>query len=300
MKFSIVFDKSGDELEFITLDSTRAEVLEYYVDNLARLDSNLFTSTIPADTIDALINNLHQSIIESNGFIKNIVGKSIEEYSTEDYIDQSTLNRLHADWVRSQNYKYNIQENRQSPDPEIAKIADKLHEQCSDDVETLTLSTVLEKLGHTEYHQINDRVHDLESSFNSIKFSTKTWTQFENCFSKSLINNDLCNFRISFHHLGRCLYNKYQFFDDALEYDDENSFDELLGFVDVNLFRNQTIPLSQEYIAWCRKHNKVPSGNYLNIGNLPDLDSRLTEYRLIVYRNIRNRNSFSIKLNKGR
>jgi hypothetical protein len=300
MKFSIVFDKSGDLLEFVTLDSTRAEILDYYVDKLTQAGSNSFQSIVEPTFIDVLISNLHNSITESNKFIKHITGKPVMTCRVEEYINQSKLNQLHADWVNSQMYQFDIQEKKQSTDIEVANIANRLHKEFSDDIPIIDLGNILNKLGYTNvYSQINDHLHALESAFNGIKFSTMHWLEFENIFPKTLINNDICNFRIPFNHLGRTLFNKYQFFDTNLEYNDENSFNELLGFVEVTLARNQTIPLPQEYIAWCKKHNREPSGNYLNIGNLIDLEQNLNDYRLVIYRNTRNSNAFSIKLNKG-
>jgi hypothetical protein len=300
MKFFIVFDKSGDLLEFVTLDSTRAEILDYYVDNLKQNNSNSFQSIVDPTFIDVLISNLHNSITESNKFIKNITGQPVMECNTEEYINQAKLNQLHADWVSSQRYQFNIQEKKQSVDIGVVEMANRLHKEFSDDIPVIDLGNILNKLGYTDvYSQINTNLHLIESSFNAIKFATPQWLEFKNIFPKTLINNDICNFRIPFNHLGRTLFNKYQFFDTDLKYKDENSFDELLGFVEVTLARNQTIPLSQEYIAWCKKHNREPSGNYLNIGNLTNLEQNLNDYRLVIYRNIRNCNSFSITLNKG-
>jgi hypothetical protein len=132
-----------------------------------------------------------------------------------------------------------------------------------------------------------------------MKFTVDGWVEFKNPYPKSLITNDNCNFKISFNHLGRPLYSKYQNFDTDLEYCDENTFDQLLGFVEIDLVNPQTHAYSPEYIAWCQKHNREPSGSNLNIGNMVDLNNQLAEYRSIVYRNTRNSNKFSIKLNKG-
>lgn len=300
MKFSIVFNKSGDSLEFDTLDSTKAQILDYYVDNLNQKNSNSFRNMIDPGFIDRLISNLHSSITESNRFIKLLTDQSVDEFKHEEYMNQPVLNQLHADWVNSHVYRYNIQEKRRSVDSKVSAIADQLHELFSDDIKTIDLGTVLTKLGHDHvYGEINENIHKLESAFNNFRFGTTELVQFENIFPKSLLDNDICNFRIPFQHLGRTLYHKYQYFDDKLEYADENSFNELLGYVEVNLGRSHTVPLSQEYIAWCQRHGKDPSGIYLNIGNLANLEKRVNDYRLVVYRNIRSCNSFSIKLNKG-
>jgi hypothetical protein len=104
---------------------------------------------------------------------------------------------------------------------------------------------------------------------------------------------------LGFRHLGRTLYNKFNNFDLNLDYQDENTFDQLLGFVEIGLKMPQTVELSKEYISWCKQHNKIPSGDYLNIGNIPELYSNLTKYRQVMYRNSLQNNSFSIQLTKG-
>lgn len=300
MNFSIVFDNSGDALDFITLDSSRTEVLNYYVDNLNQLNSNSFQCLMDSTLTDQSVNNLHKSIVSANAFIEDLTGKPFEEYNSTGYLNQATLNQLHADWVNLHAYQYDVQEKLQSTNVKTVELANKLRQEVSDDIKIISLSSVLSRLGIDDiYGQVNDNIHRLEEKFEHIRYGTTQWIQFKNIFPKSLINNDICNFRIPFHHLGRTLFHKYQFFDTNLEYNDENSFNELVGFVDINLSRTQTIPLSKEYIAWCKEHGKEPSGLYLNIGNLKNLEQNLNDYRLVVYRNIRNCNNFSIKLNKG-
>ena len=144
-------------------------------------------------------------------------------------------------------------------------------------------------------------VHQLEISFKEVKFEVtdQNWIEFTNPFGKEILTNNINNFSISFNHLGRTLYNKFVYFDSNLEFDDENSFNELLGFVSIKLEQPQTIPLSSEYVNWCKHHNRVPSGDYLNIGNIPNLVEKLTDYRTIIFRNTLQNNAFSIQLNKG-
>jgi hypothetical protein len=176
--------------------------------------------------------------------------------------------------------------------------ASHLHEKFSQD--QIYLRDVLEKLELVEmYSDINLKLHSLEGLLTSIKFKTDTRIEFDNPFDKSFLTNSICNFRISFNHLGRTLYDKWKNFDTALEYNDENSFDQLLGFVDIGLARPQTIELSSEYTEWCQQRNREPIGEFLNIGNILELDKKLNECKIVLYRNIHSGNSFSIKLNKG-
>ena len=109
-----------------------------------------------------------------------------------------------------------------------------------------------------------------------------------------ILSNNLAHFRLHAHHLGRHLYEKFKLFEYNTDHNDENSYDELLGFVSLHFVQPQTISFSQEYIEWCNKYNKQPLGNYLNFGNIPDINTRLADYRMIVHRNVLEDNHFSI------
>jgi hypothetical protein len=164
------------------------------------------------------------------------------------------------------------------------------------------LGVIIDKLGvEPIYSSINQLVHTLESKLAKFNFNVadQSWVEFTNPFGKEILTNDISNFALAFHHLGRPLYNKFVNYDHELEFDDENSYNELLGFFDIKLVPPQTIPLSKEYIMWCKRHNKTPSGGHLNIANVPDLSARLTEYRTILFKNSLQNNASSIQLNKG-
>ena len=296
MNFSLVFQNSGDSLPFYTINSHAADVLTYYVEQLNDRNLNKFSSSV-GTKIETSINKLHATIVECNQFIHELLDQHIDTYTVDEYLDQRNLNKLHADWVKSHSITYNILEKRKQYG---SKQAELIHDMFPDDIPEPELGSVLSKLDiGKNYKNINVDIHQVESLFNNIKFSIAEWTSMPNPFAKSILTNNLCNFRLSFNHLGRTLYNKFVFFDQALEFDDENSYDELLGFVDVKLVPPQTIPLSNEYVTWCANHNKVPSGEHLNIGNIPDLHKHLTDYRKIIFRNTLQNNAFTIQLHKG-
>jgi hypothetical protein len=172
----------------------------------------------------------------------------------------------------------------------------------SDDIPSPPVGVVIQKLGMKNfYDNINLDLHELESAVAKNKFCTadQSWIEFENIFGTDILTNNINHFSLSFNHLGRTLYNKFLQFDHDLVFDDENSFDQLLGFVEITLQPAQTIPLSVEYVDWCCAHNKTPSGDKLNIGNIPDLPKRLTDYRKIIFQNTLQNNTFSIQLHKG-
>jgi hypothetical protein len=303
MKFSLVFENSGDSIPFQTVNSGLDEILTYYVENLNERNLNKFSSPI-GHTVNTAINTLHETIIECNKFVYELLDRNIDTYATEDYLNQRNLNKLHADWVNSQKVKYNILEKRKQYG---SKQAEQIHNIFSDDIPTPIIGSVISRLGYTDiYGQINRAVHTLENMFTNVVFSVDNYdfvdehvVEFLNHFSTSYITNDICNFKFSFDHLGRMLEDKFKSFDYDLEFDDENTFNELIGVVEINLMAPQTIPLSNEYVLWCKKINKTPSGKYFNIGNIPDLTENLTKYRQIIFRNSLQNNFFSIQLNKG-
>ena len=295
MHFSIVFKNTGDSIPFTSI---YPDVVEYYVDYLDKNNLNNFLIDENSGLkIQQAITDLKNTTIGINQWIDKLIDRSIPIFTDEEYLNQHNLNQLHADWANSQYMVYNVQQKRnQYPGNTIVE---EVHDLFPDNIQFPTIGTVLSNLKlSSEYNELNLKVHNLEIQFNDLKFKIAghSWVQFNNPFDKRILTNNLANLRLSFHHLGRTLYNKYQTFDTDLQYNDENSYNELLGYVSLHLVPPQTIPLSKEYTDWCVAHNKIPSGDYLNIGNIPDLKKHLKDYRLVVFRNLLQYNSFSINL----
>jgi hypothetical protein len=300
MKFSIVFDSSGDFITFQTISNQTADVLSYYVDNLNNKNLNKFASDTLVNEVLAATNKLHSAITESNKFIYELLDRSIATCELEDYLDQQLLNKLHADYVFSHTVKYDIHKKRKQYN--YSEQSELIHSMFSDDTPDPTVAVIINKLGYVaQYGDINTSIHLLEKIFSICKFriASGEWFKLPNPFSKEILTNDICNFSIAFNHLGRTLYNKFKNHDYNLDFDDENSYDNLHGFVNVKLSPAQTIPLSKEYTEWCKSQNKVPSGDFLNIGNILDLAEKVSDYRKIIFRNSLQKNNFSIQLNKG-
>lgn len=297
MKFSLIFDSSGDSVEFETISNKTADVLSYYVYKLNEQNLNRFQSLDSGRSVEQAIAKLHSCINQCNQFVYELLDGYIDIYSTDSYLDQSILNKLHADWVNSQALLYNIQEKRKKY--MYSEQSNLIHDMFPDHIGCPPVRTILEKLGFKElYSDINKYLHQLENATLKSKFRTadQAWVEFENIFGTELLTNDIGHFSLSFHHPGRTLYNKFVCFDHGLKCDDENSFDQLLGFVEITLQPTQTIPLSMEYVNWCNTHNKTPSGQNFNIGNILDLSNRLTDYRKIIFQNSLQSNAFSIQL----
>lgn len=296
MSYKLVFDCTGDEIPFVPLNQ---ELLDFYIEQLNSQQLNSFQCKNPQLGLRILnrIQNLKECALAINQWLYDLVETKIEVCDNEQYLDQSLLNKMHADWVNSQNLIYDIQKRRKETN--FSELSEKIHSLFPDDIQTPPLGVVISKLGHGElYNSLNvPHIHMLELMFNNIVFAVSdVWTKIaDNPFDKTLLTNDHANLSISFNHLGRTLYNKFVFFDHDLEFNDENSYDELLGYITLSLQPSQTIPFSAEYVDWCKRHNRQPSGDNLNIGNIPNLCDNLTKYRIIVFRNLLSNNKFSIQ-----
>lgn len=292
MKFLLVFENSGDFLPFVA--RTNQDILEYYVSALGK-NNQFLNSNRTAEIVTERLAKLSTSIADINTYLYELMDSEFELETGNEYISQEKLNQLHADWVNTHSYQYNIDEKRKIWGNE--GLAKKLHDMYPDEIRVVMLGEALSKLGRLgDYDRVNTDLHNVEQSFNDVRFNTLEWVDIDNLFPKTRLTNDVMNFGIIFNHLGRTLYHKYQNFDMNLEYDDENTFECLHGAVSIRLVNPQTIPLSKEYVAWCKLHNKEPSGEFVNFGNLIDLQEKLTEYRRLIYRNLLAGNSLSIHI----
>ncbi len=300
MDFSIVFNVSGDSIPFCTVNSKSADLLCFYVEELNSRNLNSFSSFDGVGvTVQQEIKKLHTCIEQCNTFVYELLDDYIHTYSEEQYLDQKILNKIHADWVYLQTKEYDIQLKRQKYKSEQSQ---QIHDMFSDDITVVPVGTLIDKLGFkSTYDNLNKNLHRLECCFNSFKFKVRDldWFQINNPFDKSLTSNNISNFTLCFNHLGRTLYNKFVNHDIDLDADDENTYNELLGFVEIKLVPAQTIALSDEYVTWARNHNRTPTGDFLNIGNIPNLAERLTKCRQIIYQNTLQNQTFSIQLTKG-
>ena len=121
----------------------------------------------------------------------------------------------------------------------------------------------------------------------NLEFSADAkWEVFDNPFKDSIIsNNDIVNFSFSYTYVGRQYYNKFEFFDDKLEYKDHYNFETLEYSFQLNLKKPQTIPYSKEFIDWTKETGARPITYQLPIANIDNLGDNLFKYRKVLYRN---------------
>lgn len=300
MKFSLVFDNSGDILPFEVVQNH--ELFEFFVDKSNQQSQNSFSDDRELyKDLDKKITHLHWAISKTNEVLYDLVGETFQQHNNlENYLDQSFLNKLHSDWVFSHNHNIDIDQLRFSELLAQAKLGSRLHEMYPDEIRSIKTAPAMEKLGYIyPYREVNMGTHRLEASFKNLEFkSPGKWDVFNNPFVDSIItNNDIVNFSFGYTYVGRQYYNKFRFFDTELENPDHYNYETLEFAFQLSLSKPETIPFSKEALHWAESHNIKLVAEQIPIANLIDIDSKLFDYRQILYRNSRDGNSAIIILN---
>lgn len=295
MYFYIIFQNSGDSIKF---KSIHHDLVLEYIDFVNSYRANKFKMQ-DKENISLCISNLKNSLTKfNNTVVAEFSKKFFIPDSAEDFLDQDFLNKTHAQWVNQQFEQHLVSSLRES---KAADKLDYLFHQISDDINELSLSNIIHKLNLAhDYSVINHNVHELEFQFNKIKFEGDfdNWIERPNLY-KNQTSNSIANFRIAFNHYGRTLRNKFIYYDINLEHSDENTYNQLLGFVELLLSPVETIEYSKEYISWCNKNKVTPTGDYLNLGIIEDLEKNLLKYRKILYRNLAENNYFTLTTDRA-
>jgi hypothetical protein len=301
MKFSLIFDKSGDTLPFEV--KYNHELLEFFVDKSNQQSQNSFVNDgVLQRDIDRKLAHLHWAITKTNEVLYDLIGIKLDQQTNlENYLEQNFLNKTHCDWALSQQHTVDIDKLRFSNVSAQARLGNQLHDMYPDEIRFPKIAAVLEKLGYIyPYEEVNMGVHRLEWSFDksNLEFKADTkWEVFENPFVDSMItNNDVINFSFGYTYVGRQYYNKFRFFDTKLEFKDYYNYESLEFAFQVNLNRPETVPFSQESQLWAKQHGIKLIGEQIPIGNLQNLEQNLFDYRKILYRNSRDKNRAKIIL----
>jgi hypothetical protein len=300
MKFSLVFDNSGDCLPFEVV--ANHELFEFFVDQANQKHQNSFSNNQTLfGELDKKITHLHWAISKTNEVLYNLIGRSFDQHTDlEKYLDQNFLNKTHADWVSSQHNEVDIDALRYSANSGQARLGNQLHELYPDEIRVVKTASAMKKLGYIyPYEEVNLGVHRLETTFGkqNLEFSADNkWQVFDNPFIDSIIsNNNVTNFSFGYTYVGRQYYNKFEFFDDNLTYSDHYNFEQLEFSFQLNLHKPQTIAYSKEAMAWANKHGIPLITDQLPIANIEDISENLFEYRKVLFRNSRDNNRASIK-----
>ena len=301
MKFSLVFENSGDSIPFEVVYNH--ELFEFFVEKSINNNQNKFSDQQKiAKQVSKSLTDLHWALSNTNEILYDLVKiKFSQSNDLETYLDQSLLNRIHAEWVFSQNHKVQVHQLRFSQNSNSARLGEQLHDQFPDEIVEARLAVIMQHLGRIfPYEEVNMAVHRLERIFtNTIEFNAgRKWEVFDNpCQKTSMISNpDLMNFTFGYTYVGRQLYNKFEYFDMNLDCDDHYNYETLEYSFNLNLRQPETIAFSPEFLAWCKQHKRQPMANQIPIANIIDLNKHLTKYRKILYNNSQANNSASIIL----
>jgi hypothetical protein len=299
MKFSLVFDKSGDTLPFEV--KYNHELFEFFVEQTNKKMQNSFTNDQELyRTLDKKITHLHWAVSKTNEVLNNLTGGSFKQHiDLENYLDQKFLNELHSDWVFSHRHDINIDKLRFSNNINQARLGGMLHELYPDEIREIKLAEAMEKIGYIfPFQEINLEVHRLENSFTRLEFKADDkWSVFDNPFLDTMIsNNDIVNFSFGYTYVGRQYYNKFKHFDFNLECPDHYNYETLEFAFQLNLSAPETIPFSKEATEWANSQNIKLVAEQLPIANIIDLESKLFDYRKMLYRNSRDNNRAQIIL----
>lgn len=289
MKFSLVFDTSGDHIDFDVVHN--ADILQYLVESSTTEQCNEFgDGGHIAKDVDRLLTDLRRALTLTNAHLYDLCGLKFAEHTDLlRYLDQGVLNQQHENWVDSQKIVIDIDRLRFCSAPAASRLGWQLHDQYSDDIRQISLAEAMSKLGYIwPYEEVNMTVHRLEAFWRTnIEYkSKKKWEVFTNPFRDTMIsNNDIVNFSLGYTYVGRQYYDKWRHWDTELACHDHYNYETLEFAFQVNLDRPQTISYSPEFVTWCQQQ-KVPTiTTQIPIANAIDIADNLTHYRTILYTN---------------
>lgn len=302
MKFSLVFDNTGDTLPFTV--KYNHDLFAYFVDKANTKSQNSFSNDrVLYNNVDPKITNLHWALSKTNEVLYDLIDLNLtQQTDLENYLDQEFLNKTHSDWVFSHNNSIDIDQLRFSDNLKKARLGNILHELYPDDIRVISTAPALEKLGYIyPFREINLGIHRLESSFNFANLEFKAdakWDVFDNPYIDNMVsNNDKVNFSFGYTYVGRQIYNKFKNFDTNLACPDHFNYEKLEFAFQINLEMPETIPFSKEVTDWAERQNINLVAEQIPIANIVDLEKNLQDYRKILYKNSRDNNRARIILN---
>jgi hypothetical protein len=294
MRFNLVYNNSGDTIEFET--KYNSELIHWFIEQANQKNYNNFlVSNTIANQIDKRISHCHWALSKTNEVLYDLIGVAFPENTNLlDYLNQDFLNTQHKNWVFSQLKTVDIDKLRLSENKSQAALGWKLHDIYPDEIRHPIIAEVLTHLGFIyAYEEVNMSVHEIEKLFtHNIEFKSEAkWNIIDNPFKDTFIsNNDIVNFSFGYTYVGRQYYDKWHFWDTNLLNDDHYNYETLEWAFQVNLDRPQTIPYSREFLQWCEDKNVPAITEQIPIANIVNLEDNLHNYRRILYQNAKQNN----------
>lgn len=302
MRFSLTFENTQDSIPFETVSNE--ELFTFFVNKINREGKNSFAVPVIGKEVNKRLTDLHWAISKTNEVLYALAKTNFDQKENlYSYLDQSLLNKLHADWVRSQKVDVDIDQLRFSVNHDESKLGNQLHDLYPDDIRVVKLAQAMTKLGYLfPYEEVNLSIHRLESCFSrrNLEFlADSKWEVFDNpCYATMITNNNVVNFFFGYTYVGRQCYDKFCNFDLDLDNDDHYNFEQLEVAFHVNLQQPETIAFSPEFLEWANRKNIKPVSMQIPIANAVDLCNNIQKYREILVRNSLDNNRATIILEK--
>jgi len=297
MKFHLEFENTKDVISFDVVYNP--DLIKWFIIQAEEQGSNrFFNNDDLSKNIDSKLNDINWALSKTNEIYWLLSNESFPQNDNLiDYLDQRFLNRQHAVWVDSQYKIVNIDQLRFSSDSRKAELGRRLHDLYPDEIRDIKMAEAMDKLGYIyPYEQVNKSVHNLESIFSTDReySSPNKWAElgFENPFIDTIVSNmDRVNLSFGYTYVGRQYYNKWQYWDTDLEFQDHYNYERLEWSFQLNLDRPQTRSWSPEFLQWANEKRVRPISTQLPIANIIDLEKNLTYYRKMLYSNGRQNNA---------
>jgi len=253
MKF--VFLKSGDSLE---LELNPAKIITVWFDHLFESDANLKYLLHNSNQELSIEHNIKQlnSLIELMNYrLKMTIPENKTFFDNCDELDQDWLNRCHKIWAKLTHTYKNIINGDKNPFP-------------------------------SEWHQINQLIHDLENRYLSNFYNTvlpilppEKHVPIEPK-DGMYYQTDLL---IHYGNLGRHQYNQWLV---GTDLDDEtNNYNRISYNIEYRYFlENVPVTAPAEYIQWCKQRNIKILPPWLPIGNFTKYNRH--EVKKLFYKNL--------------
>lgn len=228
MNFKIYWTKTGDSFTAQALD---VELTNWFID----------TCQSPFGVVTHSNNNAIDTILSDIQRVNTVLTRLRLPIIKEptNVFDQDELNRVHKEWVGI---------HRQYPD----------------------LDTLLFKIDSTlfdSFHNINNKVHDIEQSFN-YALRTINFKKHVNPFVGREWSPGVFNISLIYSDFGRSSWEKF-INSDTTPNDNELSQWQYIGeFVSINLAQPYTMSWPTDFTTWCNTHGITPMFNKLPLGNI--------------------------------
>jgi hypothetical protein len=174
------------------------------------------------------------------------------------WCDQRQLNKLHKDWGETR-LKW----------PKLTELFYKIDKKIFE-----------------AYQEMNCHIHLIENSF-LYRFRDPTHWRVDNPLKDKSYDWEVCHLYINYPGHGREAFEKFQNLDTYDDiYRDNVNWDNIDGYVGINLVRPYKETLPQEFLDWCKEKKLTPHTRTLPLANLVNWEENLTAARQIITENV--------------